>query len=56
MRTALVATRAGRAEPTPEAEPVIVEAVDDVVRLELDDGDVIEFDRCELIAATAEAA
>lgn len=55
--THLMATRAGRAEHTPEAEPVIVETTGDVIRLVLDDGDVIEFDRGELLAATeAEAA
>lgn len=50
--THLMATRAGRAEHTPEAEPVIVETTGDVVRLVLDDGDVIELDRVELRAAT----
>lgn len=57
--THLMATRAGRAEHTPEAEPVLVEATGDVVRLVLDDGEVIEFDRRELLAAAgteAEAA
>jgi hypothetical protein len=51
MRTALVATRATRAEHVPEAEPVVVETDADVVRLELDDGQWIDFDRRELLAA-----
>lgn len=56
MRTALVATRAARSEHTPEAEPVIVEANGNIVRLELDDGEVIDFDRRELLAAVQAAA
>ena len=56
MRTALVATRASRPEHTPEAEPVVVEADGDTVRLELDDGEVIDFDRTELLNALRSAA
>lgn len=51
MRTALVVTRASRSEHTPEAEPVVVDADEDTVRLELDDGEVIAIDRRELLAA-----
>jgi hypothetical protein len=50
MRTALVATRASRPEHIPEAEPVVVETDADIVRLELDDGECIDFDRRELLA------
>jgi sulfur carrier protein ThiS len=51
MRTALIATRAIRNEQVVEAEPVVVETDADVVRLELDDGECIDFDRVELLAA-----
>jgi hypothetical protein len=51
MRTALVVTRANRPEQPPEAEPVVVETDADIVRLQLDDGEWIDFDRCELLAA-----
>lgn len=55
--TALVATRADRPEHTPEAEPVLVETTSDGVRVVLDDGITVEFDRAELAAAIrAEAA
>lgn len=36
-----------------EAEPVIVEAGADVVRVVLDDGRCVDFDRVELAAAIA---
>ncbi len=49
-RTALVATRA-TPDGAPEAEPVVVDVLEHVVRLELDDGEVIDFDRRELSAA-----
>lgn len=49
--TYLMVTRAGRREHTPEAEPVLVQADDDTVLLGLDDGETIEFDRSELLAA-----
>lgn len=57
-RTALVATLATDPadERFAEAEPVIVDADDDVVRLELDDGKVLGFDRVELLAALQPAA
>jgi hypothetical protein len=51
MRTALVVTRASRPERIAEAEPVVVETDADIVRLELDDGECIDFDRRELLAA-----
>lgn len=52
MRTALGATRAtGPDDREPEAELVVVDARDDIVRLELDDGACIDFDRIELLAA-----
>lgn len=57
LRTSfLMATRVATPDDVPESEPVIVETGADVVRLELDDGGVVEFDRRELHAATAEAA
>lgn len=49
--TLVMALRAGRAEHTPESEPVTIEGDGQVVRLELDDGETIEFDREELLAA-----
>lgn len=55
MKTVLMATRADRPEHTPEAEAVEIDATDDTVRLVLDDGVTVEFDRRELVAA-AEAA
>lgn len=54
-RTALVVTRATPDGP-PEAEPVVVDVLEHVVRLELDDGDVIDLDRRELTAAMAAPA
>ncbi len=51
--TPLIATRADCPEHTPEAEPVVVEAVGDVVRFVLDDNIIIDFDRAELSAAIA---
>jgi hypothetical protein len=51
--TPLMLTRADRPEHTPEAEPVTVETDADVVRLTLDDGVTLDFDRRELAAAVA---
>ncbi len=51
MQTHLMATRAGRPEHTPEAEPVLVETDGELVVLALDDGERIEFDRRELLSA-----
>ncbi len=56
MRTPLMALRAGRPEHTPESEPVLVDTQGDVVRLLLDDGEVIDFDRTELLNALKAAA
>jgi hypothetical protein len=39
-----------------EAEPVVVETDADTVRLELDDGECIDFDRRELLAAVGSEA
>ncbi len=51
-QTYLMATRAGRPEHTPEAEPVIVDTdTPNVVVLRLDDGDEITLDSSELRAA-----
>lgn len=55
-RTALIATRASRREDAAEAEPVVVDADVDVVRLELDDGECIDFDRVELAALRGETS
>lgn len=53
VETLLVATRAGGPDdPPPEAEPVLVETTDVVVRLVLDDGTRLEFDAVEFSAAT----
>jgi hypothetical protein len=50
----VMATRAGRPEHTPEAEPVVIDTDDPkVVKLTLDDGETIEMDRTELEAAIA---
>jgi hypothetical protein len=49
--TLIMATRAGRPEHTPEAEPVLVELAGDTVVLTLDDGDRLELDASELRAA-----
>jgi hypothetical protein len=52
MKTSLMALRAGRPEHTPEAEPVLIDTdTPGVVRLVLDDGDVVELDAIELRAA-----
>jgi hypothetical protein len=54
MKTSLMALRAGRPEHTPEAEPVLVDTdTPGVVRLVLDDGDVVELDATELLLAVA---
>lgn len=55
--TSLMATRAGRPEHTPEAEPVLVDtSTPGLVLLTLDDGEEITFDRSELLSALQEAA
>lgn len=55
--TPLMATRSGLSERTPEAEPVIVDTdTPNIVVLRLDDGETIEFDRRELLAATDQEA
>lgn len=46
--TLLMATRAGRPEHTPEAEPVLVAQTSTEVVLVLDDGDELRFDLREL--------
>jgi hypothetical protein len=46
--TLLMATRAGRLEHTPEAEPVLVAQTSAEIILVLDDGDELRFDRSEL--------
>lgn len=51
MTTAVIAIRAAGPERTSEAEPVVVETDASVVRLELDEGECIDFDRCELLVA-----
>jgi len=51
MRTAPIATRAICRKYVVETEPAVVETEVDVVRLELDDGECIDFDRVELLAA-----
>lgn len=52
MQTPITILRAGRPEHTPEAEPLIVDTDDGAtVRLVLDDGDELVFDRVELLAA-----
>lgn len=55
MQTYLTATRVAP-DDVPESEGVLVETADGVVRLALDDGEVIVFDQSELHAATAAAA
>lgn len=48
----LMALRAGRDDQlATEAEPVVVEQAGEIVRLILDDGETVEFDRTELLAA-----
>lgn len=56
LQTPLMAVRSGRTVRVPEAEPVLVETSGDVVRLALDDGEVIDFDRAELLAALDDEA
>lgn len=51
----ICALRAGRPEHTPEAEPVLIETVGDAIRLTLDDAEILEFDRVELLSALAMA-
>lgn len=53
--TLLMALRAGRPEHSPEAEPVLAYVQGATVRLELDDGEILEFDAAELRAAIAGA-
>ena len=52
--TLLMALRAGKAEHTPEAEPVLVSRDGESVVLELDDGERLELDAMELRAAIEE--
>lgn len=47
----LTILRAGRPEHTPEAEGVLIVREGASVRVELDDGDVLTFDRAELLHA-----
>lgn len=57
MKTPLMALRAGRAEHTPESEPVLVDTdTPGVILLALDDGDVLELNAAELVAAVRDAA
>lgn len=51
MDTFLMATRAGRPEHTPEAEPVIVAVQGESAVLVLDDGERLEFSLQELRSA-----
>lgn len=51
MPVLVMATRAGRPEHTPEAEPVLVAHTSHEVILVLDDGDELRFDRSELCRA-----
>ena len=52
-----MATRAGRPEHTPEAEPVVIDTDrPGAVVLHLDDGETLEFDAGELRAALERAA
>ncbi|MDP2712287.1 MAG: hypothetical protein Q8O56_13805 [Solirubrobacteraceae bacterium] len=56
--THLIATRVATPDDAPESEPVLVEAAEadvDVVRLVLDDGAVLDFDRRELLNAVRAA-
>lgn len=52
--TLLMATRVGRPEHTPEAEPVLCELRGTHVVLTLDDGEQIAFDAGELRTAITE--
>jgi len=54
MAHMVMVNRAGRPEHTTEAEPLIVETRGDLVVLALDDGERLELDRSELLAALAE--
>lgn len=56
LETLLSATRVATPDDIPEAEPVRVETRGDAVLLVLDDGEVLEFNRRELHAATAATA
>lgn len=47
----ITALRAGRAEHTPEAEPVLVEVDETTATLTLDDGETLRFDVVELRTA-----
>lgn len=49
----VMATRAGRPEHTPEAEPVLVAQTSSEVILVLDDGEEIRFDKSELREAVS---
>jgi hypothetical protein len=48
MPVLVMATRAGRPEHSPEAEPVLVAQTSHEVILVLDDGDELRFDATEL--------
>lgn len=50
----LTILRAGRPEHTPEAEGVVIVRDGVNVHLELDDGEVLTFDRVELLNALTE--
>lgn len=52
----LMATRAGRPEHTPEAEPVLIELQGNAVTITLDDGEALTLDAAELLAAVAGSA
>lgn len=49
--TPLTINRSGRPEHTPEAELAVVRAEGELVVIELDDGESLELDRAELVAA-----
>lgn len=56
-RTSLViVNRSGRPEHTPEAESLLVETEGERVVLRLDDGEELECDRGELLAALEQQA
>lgn len=52
----IMATRAGRPEHTPEAEPVLVAQTSSEVILVLDDGEELRFDQAELRQAMSPAS
>lgn len=52
----IMALRAGRAEHTPEAEPVLVTVDGETATLTLDDGETLAFDRTELASRLGLAA